>query len=193
MALDSAATDGADPIAVRIREGAHREAVTMCVREHGAALGRLCMAMLGNQAEAEETAQEVLIAAHGAMGSFRGDGSVRAWLYGIARRLCARRIETRVRRDRKLRLVHDAAEQANLPDDVVERRRQAEHIRGALESLKPSERDAVLLRYQAGLSYREIADICGVDEAAARKRTSRALASLRLMLSGSGNMDGVKP
>jgi RNA polymerase sigma-70 factor (ECF subfamily) len=52
----------------------------------------------------------------------------------------------------------------------------------ALDELKPSERDAVLLRYEAGLSYREISEACGIDEAAARKRTSRALAELRTLV-----------
>ncbi len=181
MAAEAEAVEGElDPIVDRIRNGAHREAVAMCANEHGAALGRLCMAMLGDQAEAEEIVQEALIAAHDAMASYRGDGSVRAWLFGIARRMCARRIETRVRRERRLRLVHDASgDHGGLPDDVVERRRRALLVRGALEVLKPSERDAVLLRYEAGLSYREIGIACGIDEAAARKRASRALSRLR--------------
>jgi len=171
-----------DPITRRILEGDYRDAIAMCAREHGAAIGRLCMAMLGSQAEAEETVQETLITAHGALASYRGEGSVRAWLFGIARRLCARRIETRVRRDRKLRLVHDATADAGQPDDVVERRRRARRVRAALEELKPSERDVVVLRYESGLSYREIAEAVGIDEAAARKRTSRALGRLRLIL-----------
>ncbi|MBW2461595.1 MAG: sigma-70 family RNA polymerase sigma factor [Deltaproteobacteria bacterium] len=154
----------------------------MCAREHGAAVGRLCMAMLGDQAEAEETVQEALIAAHDAMASYRGDGSVRSWLFGIARRMCARRIETRVRRRNKLRLVHDAETPVGMPDDIAERHRRARKVREALENLKPSERDAVVLRYEAGLSYREIAVAVGIDEAAARKRASRALSRLRKYL-----------
>lgn len=182
MAAEPLETGNADPIVARIREGAYREAVALCAREHGAAIGRLCMALLGTQGEAEEVAQETLIAAHGAMASYRGEGTVRAWLCGIARRMCARRIETRVRRDRRLRLVHDAGGPGVLPDDVIERRRRAERVRFALEALKPSERDVVVLRYEAGLSYREIAQECGIDEVAARKRTSRALARLRDVL-----------
>ncbi len=172
----------ADPIADLIRAGRHRDAAALCAREHGAAVGRLCMALLGDQAEAEETVQETLIAAHDAMAGFRGDGSVRAWLYGIARRKCARKLETRVRRQRRLRLVHDA-EGVSLPDEVLETQRRAERVRDALEQLKPSERDAVVLRYQAGLGYREIGEACGIDEAAARKRVSRALARMRSLLS----------
>ena len=55
-------------------------------------------------------------------------------------------------------------------------------VRAALERLKPSERDAVVLRYDGGLAYREIGEACGIDEAAARKRVSRALARMRTML-----------
>lgn len=171
-----------DPIAELIRAGRHRDAAAACAREHGAAVGRLCMALLGDQAEAEEVVQETLIAAHGAMDSFRGEGSVRSWLYGIARRKCARKLETRTRRQRRLRLVHDAESGAQLPDEMLETMRRAERVRGALDQLKPSERDAVVLRYQSGLDYREIGEACGIDEVAARKRVSRALARMRVLL-----------
>ena len=172
----------ADPIAALILGGRHRDAVAECAREHGAAVGRLCMALLGSQAEAEETAQEVLLAAHDAMAGYRGDGSVRGWLFGIARRKCARKLETRVRRERRLRLVHDAAVDAELPDEALESRRRAERVRAALERLKPTERDAVVLRYQGELPYREIGEACGIDEQAARKRVSRALARMKSLL-----------
>ncbi len=171
-----------DPILRAIQAGAYRDATALCAREHGAALGRLSMAMLGSQAEADECVQEVLIAAHGAMASYRAEGSVRAWLYGIARRMCAKRLEMRGRRERRLRLVHDADQHASLPDEVLEARRRAERVRDALEALKPSERDAVTLRYQAGLDYAEIALACGIEEAAVRKRVSRGLARMKELL-----------
>ncbi len=70
-----------------------------------------------------------------------------------------------------------------LPDEVLEAQRRAERVRDALGQLKPSERDAVVLRYTSGLGYREIGEACGIDEAAARKRVSRALARMRSLLS----------
>lgn len=185
MALEATpgSVETVDPIGALVRAGAFRDAVALCAREHGAALGRLCMAMLGSQAEADETVQESLIAAHDGMAQWRGEASIRAWLFGIARRMCARRLETRGRQERRLRLVHDADADARLPDEVVEARRRAVKVRAALEQLKPSERDVVLLRYESGLSFREIAVVCGIDEAAARKRASRALEGLRSLLS----------
>lgn len=170
-----------DPIYELIHRGDYRAAVALCARDHGASLGRLCMSWLGSQAEAEEAAQEVLIAAFDAMSGYRGEGSVRAWLFGIARRVCARRVETRVRREARLRLVH-SEEGALEADALLIARRRAERVRAALAELKPSERDAVVLRYEADLSFREVALACGIDEAAARKRVSRALERLRALL-----------
>ena len=170
------------PIEALIRAGLHREAAAACAHTHGASIGRLCMAMLGGQAEAEEALQDTLLAAHDAMASYRGEGSVRAWLFGIARRVCARRLESRTRQSERLHLLHDADADAALPDEVIDARRRAHTIRAALATLPPSEREALLLHYQADLSYREIGCACGIDEAAARKRASRGLEKLRVHL-----------
>ena len=173
---------GLCPITVLIQRGQHREAISACARDHGAAVGRLCMSLLGDQAEAEETVQEAMIAAFDSFGSWRGEGSIKAWLYGIARRMCARRLAKRVRREKRLRLVHDAGADSALPDELLERRQRGERVRAALEELKPSDREALLLRYESVLDYREIGTICGIDETTARKRTSRALGRLRDVL-----------
>ena len=171
-----------DPIAEAIRLGAYRDAVALSARHHGPALGRFCMALLGDVGEAEETTQETLIAAYDAFPQYRGEGSVRGFLFGIARRQCAKRLSTRVRRERRLQLVHDASPDSQTPADLLDRRRRALRVRDALERLKPSEREAVVLRYESGLAYREIAELMAIDEAAARKRVSRALLQLRSTL-----------
>ena len=78
--------------------------------------------------------------------------------------------------------MHDASPDAQTPADLLDRRRRALRVRDALELLKPSEREAVVLRYESGLAYREIAELMAIDEAAARKRVSRALLQLRSTL-----------
>jgi RNA polymerase sigma-70 factor (ECF subfamily) len=170
-----------DPIAELIDAGSHREAIAMCVAEHGGSVGRLCMALLGSQSDAEEVVQETFLAAHGALASYRGEGSIRSWLFGIARRQCARHLERRRRHQRKLEVVPDDPS-ATGPDGRFTRKQRAVAVRDALERIKPSEREALLLRYQAGLSFREIGDACGIAEAAARKRASRGLQHLRTIL-----------
>jgi len=164
-----------------IRSGDLRTATTLCARHYGASLGRLCMAMVSSQAEADDLVQETLLAAHDGFSSFRGEGTVAAWLFGIARRKCARHIERRGRHEARLRLVHDADRQP-LTDELCARRERAERARAALNEVRPSEREALLLRYVAELSYGQIGEACGVDEPAARKRVSRALSNLRSIL-----------
>ena len=162
----------------------YRGAVALCARAHGVSVGRLCMALVGSQAEAQELAQETFVTAYRAFANYRGDGSVRAFLFGIARKLCSRHVEMRTRRDAKLRLVHDAGTHDDAAD-LVALRERAQRARTALGGLRPTEREAVVLRFERDLSFREVAEACGVDEATARKRVSRAIARLRSSLSDS--------
>lgn len=170
--------DPPDPIAALVHDGKHREAIVACVETHGAILGRLCMALLGSQADADEAAQETLLRAHRGMATYRAEGSVKAWLCGIARHVCAHMLETR-RKQRELLEVVPNNEEGR---DVFAQRRRSRALRDALAKLKPSEREALVLRYVADLSHREIAAACNLDEPTARKRISRALARLRTVM-----------
>jgi RNA polymerase sigma-70 factor (ECF subfamily) len=140
------------------------------------------MALLGSQADADEAVQETLLRAHRAMATFRGEGTIKAWLCGIARHVCAHMLETR-------RKGREVAELVPVPDDAEGRdmlatRQRARAVRDGLAHLKPSERDMLVLRFVAGLSSRELAIACNLDEAAARKRVSRALSRLRSVVPG---------
>ncbi len=178
LTAESLPAPGEQEIADALEKREYRRALTLCARDHGTAIGRLCMAMVGSQAEAEDLAQETLLAAHDAFDGWRAEGSIRAWLFAIARKKCARHLERRVRRDSRLRLVHDATRHDGA-DELLLRRQRAERARAALEQIRPSEREAVVLRYAGELSFREVGAACGIDEAAARKRVSRALSRLR--------------
>lgn len=158
-----------------LEAGDKRRALTLCMRDHGSAVGRLCMALLGSQAEADDAVQDTFVAAHAAFDGFRGEGSLRAWLFGIARRRCARALERRG----TVSPVEEDREHAPAADELLEARRRADTARALLAEVRPSEREALLLRYVGELSFKEVAEACGIDEAAARKRVSRALARLR--------------
>jgi RNA polymerase sigma-70 factor, ECF subfamily len=178
---DNGEADEGKAIERLIGAGDFREALSRCARAYATPLGRLCMAFTGSQAESEELVQETLLAAFDAFAQYRAEGSVRAWLFGIARRICGRHTEIKARREARLRLVHDTRPRPD-PSDLALERERAERARVALAKLKPSEREAVVLRFQSGLSFKEVSIACGVDEATARKRVSRALARLRAEL-----------
>lgn len=175
----AAVADPEDPIREAVAQGKPDAAIELCAARFGGSIGRLCMALLGSQAEAEDVVQETLVTAHGSLAQWRGEGSLRAWLFGIARRKCARQLERKSAHALKLQLVTPPAS----PDDDAEQRllanERARKARLALAAVKPSEREALVLRYVGELSFKEIAEACGIDEAAARKRVSRALHKLR--------------
>jgi RNA polymerase sigma-70 factor (ECF subfamily) len=168
-------------IVLAVQRGEARRALSLCAQRHGTSIGRLCMAMLGSQVDADDVTQETLLSAHQSFAEFRQQGSLRAWLLGIARNKCLQFLERHRRRGARLRLVRDQAGAAVLEPEplTLERARQA---RALLERVRPSHRDALLLRYCGELSFREIAAACGIEEATARKRVSRALLALRSTL-----------
>src|SRR5690242_8578889 len=128
MQMQALAIRAEDPIEDLIRDGRHREALTACARTHAAILGRLSMALLGSQADADEAVQETLLRAHRAMPTYRAEGSVKAWLCGIARHVCAHMLETRRRGRELLEVVPVEGEQR----DAFEARRRTRLVREAL-------------------------------------------------------------
>lgn len=176
---------GDDEIRDAVGQGDHRSAIALCVEHHGSAVGRLCMSLLGSQADAEDIAQETLVDAYKGLDGWRGEGSIRSWLMTIARRKCARHLERRGKKQAKLRLIEGEAAKADAEQHVLLHQR-AERARAALEAIRPSEREALVLRYGAGLSYAEVAGAFEIDEAAARKRVSRGVAALRQRLQEEG-------
>jgi RNA polymerase sigma-70 factor (ECF subfamily) len=176
-------TPDEEAIRAALGRGDSRGAIARCARVYGAPLGRFCQALLASASEADEAVQETLLAGYDAVAEFRGEGTVRAWLYGIARRICARRLEIRTRQARRRTLITATSEESEAVDDVVDPARRGAIVRAALAELRPTEREALLLRYEGDLSYRDVAAACGIDEAAARQRVSRALAKVRARVS----------
>lgn len=180
---EAGSTEGPDDAAIRaaLLRGDVRSAIARCARAHGAALTRFCAVLLASASEADEVVQETLLAGFDGAASFRGDAPVRGWLFGIARRICARRLEVRTRQARRRNLLIDP-EHARAADDALDDARRTQAVRRVLDELRPTEREALLLRFEGELSYREVATATGVDEANARQRVSRALARVRTRL-----------
>ena len=166
-----------EPIIEALAAKDRDRAAALLVEQHGRAIGRTCMALLGSQTEAEDALQETLLAALDGLESFRGDGTLRGWLLSVARRRCARRLEARSRE-------RDLKQSLTIPEstDSAERSSMARRARQLLGEVRPTEREALVLRFAAELSFREVGQACGIDEATARKRVSRGLARLRSLL-----------
>ena len=106
-----------------------------------------------------------------------GSNGFRAWLMRIARNAAidgSRRRRPTERIDMIESVSSDAGPEARTVD--AERSRE---LRALVAALPDVQRDAVVLRYSAGLTAREIGVVIGKSEAATQKLMTRALSSLK--------------
>lgn len=126
---------------------------------------RYLCSLTHDPAQAEDLLSETFLCAIQKAGSFRGEGSEKTWLFGIARRLwlqALRKHRPTVEYSELLGLyVEDTVGQA------LDTRQLADRVRQLLDALPRRERTIVQLRAQ-GLPYEEIADRCGIRAGSAR-------------------------
>jgi RNA polymerase sigma-70 factor (ECF subfamily) len=133
---------------------------------------------IGNRDEALDVLQETYLGAVKNIGSYRGAGSLEAWLAGIALRRARdwkRRFLGKFKRTETLEGSHDQA----LPQPDPE---QGRRLRQALAELPERQRSAVLLHVWLGYSYREVGEALGVSESTARVHAHRGRDTLRDLL-----------
>jgi RNA polymerase sigma-70 factor (ECF subfamily) len=161
----------------RWRAGDERAATTL-VDRHAPALARFAVS-LGQRADVEEVVQDTFVRAFGSIESFRADSSLRTWLFTIERRLILdRRRSERRRRDDALIDENDAATGFDALDGLVAEEAES-RVRRAVERLSRLQREVFLLRVNEGLSYKEIAEVVGSTEGAARVHYHNAMRAVK--------------
>ena len=179
-AIHEQETDGDALLIERYRAGDER-AATELVERHAAAVARF-VASLGERDEVEEVVQDTLVRAFGALDGFRAESSFRTWLFTIARRLVLDRRRAGARQRARLSAVEaDAAVEHTALDDVVARETES-RVGAAIARLSPTQREVFVLRVTEGRSYKEIAEIAGTTEGAARVHYHNAMRAVKEFL-----------
>jgi RNA polymerase sigma-70 factor, ECF subfamily len=124
----------------------------------------------GDALLAEELAQETFVRAFGAVARFRGDSSLRTWVFAIARNVLHKHRE-RAARERRVPVAGPEAEER---DDAARLSVQA-----ALASLRPADRETLVLCDVLQFTPSEAAAVLGVEPGAMRVRLHRARARFR--------------
>jgi len=156
-------------------------AATMLVARHSQALARFA-ASSGEREDIEELVQDTLVKAFASLDSFRGDSSLRTWLFTIERRLMLdrRRAERRNRETVPIEDADQVSEYGALDSLIAEETQ--DKVRRSLEALSPTQREVFTLRVQQGLSYREIAEVVDSTEGAARVHYYNAVRTVKEFL-----------
>lgn len=158
-----------------------RRAFEVLAARHLGRLAGYCAKFLGRPAAGLEVAQDVLVEAWSRRGTYRPEGRFRVFLLTVARARCLNRARDDRRREDRAAGLEAAGAAAVAPgqlEALLERERRR-RLHDALLELPAPLREAVLLRYDHGLDYAEIAQVLGRSEATARSRVFRALKRLR--------------
>jgi len=170
-------------------DGDRDRVLEILMAAYGEPLYRFCRQLTGDAELAEEVHQATFVQAHDALPRFRRRSTLKTWLFGIARHRSLDAIKKRRRFRRRFTQVETLPEpataDAEAEDGLVARDRRAA-LRSCLETLAPRVRSAVLLRYQEGFSYVDMARVSGDRPPTLQARVSRALPVLRRCLEERG-------
>ncbi len=152
--------------------------------EHADALWSYCVRLTGHdRTRAEDIAQETLLRAWRHLDVLdEGHGSVRAWLFTVARNLVID--DWRSRRHHREVVVADVPETESV--DAAEQLLQGWVVTEAVARLSEDHRAVLLECYYRGHSVAEAARRLGVPEGTVKSRTHYALRALRLALEEMG-------
>jgi RNA polymerase sigma-70 factor (ECF subfamily) len=153
-------------------------AATQIVTRHADALARFAVSS-GERVEIEELVQDTFVRAFSSIDSFRGDSTLRTWLFTIERRLMLDR--RRAERRQKATVPVDDADAVTEYDalDALVAEEAESKVRRAVDALSPMQREVFTLRVEQGMSYRDIAEIVGSTEGAARVHYHNAMRAVK--------------
>jgi RNA polymerase sigma-70 factor (ECF subfamily) len=199
MAQDAAGAVGArlspqtDSL-IRAAQRGDQDAFEELVRAHDQSVLRLAMNLLRSPEDARDVYQEAFLRVYRNLHSFRFDCSFHTWLYRIVTNICLDQLRKRKVRKEESAVVEtsdgpvdrmDAFEEeaahAN-PERTLWNRELTQRIENALRDLTPRERMVFELRHYQGLRLRNIGDLLGTTEEAAKNCLFRATRKMRAIL-----------
>jgi RNA polymerase sigma-70 factor (ECF subfamily) len=164
---------------------------TLFDRFHHALYRFLARSATAQREELDDLVQKTFIEVHRSAHRFRGDSSVRAWIFGIAVNVSRHHVRSAARRRATLTLLEKVgpATVAQRPDDIAERQELLERVLRELPALPHDLREAFVLCEVEEMSGVEAARALGIREGTLRRRLHDARVKLRRRLQGGTDGD----
>jgi RNA polymerase sigma-70 factor (ECF subfamily) len=183
----------ADTAAIEKVLSGDRDAYRVLMDRHFHPVYRVAFRITGNEADAEEAAQEAFLRAYNKLPSFRRDSAFSTWIIRIAMNTSINLVERRKRdlsyhaprisdepatADHTIRVAHPAAS----PEAILLDNETATLRHTAMAALTPMERTAFTLRHMEDLPIAEIAAALNIPANSAKQAVFRAVGKLRRAL-----------
>jgi len=199
MPQDAAGAVGARTVSqvdalIRAAQRGDQDAFEQLVRVYDQSVLRLAMNLLRSPEDARDVYQEAFLRVYRNLHTFRFDCSFHTWLYRIVTNICLDQLRKRkVRKEEpsvietadgpvdRMETFEEEAATAD-PERAAWNRQLKEKIEGALQDLTPRERLVFELRHYQGLRLRNIGEVLGTTEEAAKNCLFRATQKMRSVL-----------
>jgi RNA polymerase sigma-70 factor (ECF subfamily) len=173
--------------------GGSQAAYQELVSRYASAAVNVAARLVRDRALAEDLAQEAFVRAFARLKTFDPQRRFSAWFFQVLHNVTVdylrrRRVQTTSLDDvdtsgQPVRSVPDPGPS---PEAEAERRALAAALDAALSRLRTGYREAVVLRYQQGLTVQEVASILELPEGTVKTHLHRARKELATMLSAAG-------
>jgi len=168
------------------------DACTRLVTDHQRMVFQLALHLLGDRQEALDLSQEVFLKVFRTLRQFRGQSTLRTWIYRIVVNQASNRQRWWRRRHRSKQVGLDDLPNERIalsdvrswtqPDKLLQQSETQQRVWNALNVLPFDQRAVIVLREIDGLSYEEIATSLEVAVGTVKSRLARAREGLRLAL-----------
>lgn len=179
---------------IRAAQSGDQDAFERLVRTYDQSVLRLAVNLVRSPDEARDVYQEAFLRVYRNLHTFRFDCSFHTWLYRIVTNICLDHLRKRKVRKEEPAVVDTAEGALDRMDSFEEESAHADpersmwnqqlrqRIDGALSELTPRERLVFEMRHYEGLRLRNIGEILGTTEEAAKNCLFRATQKMRAEL-----------
>jgi RNA polymerase sigma-70 factor (ECF subfamily) len=145
------------------------------MKRHEKLLHRVCYRLLGNEEDAYDISQEVMVKVFGYLPKFEGRSTFKTWLMQIARNTCFT-MQAKIKRQREFKEMLEKESENEPADRIITEKMDVESI---LSTLNKQDREVLIMRFIAELQFDEIAEVCDISLSAAKMRVYRATEALK--------------
>jgi RNA polymerase sigma-70 factor, ECF subfamily len=182
----AAMSDGGDAEGELIERLLARDerALQRVIELHGGVVLGMARRVVADPLMAEEVAQDAFLALWRRPGAFDpARGKLQAFLLGVTRNKAIDLVRREQSQRKTREILSHEADRASKQDFPAEQLENKQVVQEALKQLTPLQREAIVLAYFGGRTYREVAEELGVPEGTAKTRLRDGMTRLREQMS----------